>query len=196
MVSYLTNYFENVNNIIEKSKFNGSLFLGNYKAALDPVFLKQNDISVIINCSQDLPYIYDLVDPSEYGLFKLETFRIPVNDSLMEQDFYIMEKYLHKVLPFLLKKLLTEKKNILIHCHMGRQRSSGCVAALLYVLVDNNLLKFELNKKGQIGGSKEYKSELMKRVIEYIKVKRPQVFTYGWRVNFKPSLERFFNIKI
>jgi len=127
----LLNYFENANNIIpgddnvnvnlQGLSFNniisGQVWLGNYKAALDPKFIKDNNISVIINCSVDLPFIFNLIDPAEHGISKLETYRIPVYDSLLEHDIYIMEQYLHKVLPFLLKKLLKEKKNILIHCY-------------------------------------------------------------------------------
>jgi hypothetical protein len=77
----------------------------------------------------------------------------------------------------------------------GRQRSACVVAALLFVLIDNNLMKFE---NEQIGGSEEPnvtdKNKLMKRIIKYIIKRRPQAFSYGLRVNFKPSLERFFNI--
>lgn len=124
----LLNYFENVNNIIPgDDKINGAptfnnivsgqVWLGNYKSALDPKFIKENDISVIINASVDIPFIFDVIDPAEYGITKLETYRIPVYDSLLEHDIYVMEQYLHKVLPFLLKKLLKEKKNILINCH-------------------------------------------------------------------------------
>lgn len=123
------NYFENVNNIIpgddnvnnKGPKFNnivsGQVWLGNMKSALNPQFLKDNNISVIINCSVDIPFIFDITDPHEFGIAELETFRIPVYDSLLEDDIRIMEQYLSKVLPFLLKKLLKEKKNILIHCH-------------------------------------------------------------------------------
>lgn len=193
----LFNYFENANNIIpgndEINKDNithGQIWLGNMKAALDPKFIKQNDISVIINASVDIPFIFDLLDPSEHGIPKLETYRIPVYDSLLEHDIYIMEQYLHKVLPFLLKKLLKEKKNILIHCAAGRQRSACIVAALLFVLIDNDLMKlqnkFETKDKGK----------LMKIIIDYIIKKRPQAFSWGFRVNFKTSLEKFFKIKI
>jgi len=120
----LYNYFDNVNNIIPGDDnintgdiVSGQIWLGNMKAALDPKFIKENKISVIINASVDIPFIFDVIDPAEYGISKLETYRIPVYDSLLEHDIYIMEQYLHKVLQFLLKKLLKEKKNILIHCH-------------------------------------------------------------------------------
>jgi hypothetical protein len=40
------------------------------------------------------------------------------------------------------------------------------------------------------------KSQLMKNIIDYIMNKRPRAFSYGFRVNFKKSLERYFNIKL
>lgn len=190
MMSYLYSLFDNVNNIIPETKKSGSLWLGNYKSALDPIFLKDNNISVIINCSADLPYIYDILDPVNHGLNKLETFRIPVYDSLLDHDIYIMEEYLHTVLPFILKKMLSEHKNVLVHCHAGAQRSCCVIAAVLFVLVDNNIMKFDNLS------NKQNKSKLMKNIIEYILEKRPRAFSYGFRVNFKKSLENFFNIEI
>jgi hypothetical protein len=190
MMSYINSLFENVNNIIPENKKSGALWLGNYKSALDPVFLKDNKISVIINCSVDLPYIYDILDATNHGLQKLETFRIPVYDSLLDQDIYIMEQYLHTVLPFILKKLLKEHKNILIHCHAGAQRSACIVTAVLFVLVDNEIMEFD-----EIP-NKTDKSKLMKKVIAYVLAKRPRAFSYGFRVNFKKSLETFFNITL
>lgn len=180
--------FENANLIIPETSSNGTLWLGNYKSALDIEFIKQNNISVIVNCSVDLPYIYDIIDVNSHGLSKLETFRIPVYDSLLDHDIYIMEQYYHTVIPFIIKKLLKEHKNILVHCHAGAQRSASVVAAVLYVLIDNNIMLFnEINYSS--------KDKLMKNIIKYILAKRPRAFSYGFRVNFKKSLETFFNIK-
>lgn len=189
-MAYINRLFENVSNIIPGDKECGSLWLGNYKSALDPIFIKDNNISVIINCSVDLPYIYDILDPEVHGLDKLETFRIPVYDSLLDQDIYIMEQYIHTVLPFTLKKLLSERKNILIHCYAGAQRSACIVAAILFVLVDNKIVEFD-----EIP-NKTDNSKLMKKVVAYILAKRPRAFSYGFRVNFKKSLETFFNINM
>ena len=190
MMPYINSLFDNVNMIIPDNKKSGALWLGNYKSALDPLFLKENDISVIINCSADLPYVYDIVDPANHGLDKLETFRIPVYDSLLDHDIYIMEQYYHTVLPFILKKLLTEHKNILIHCHAGAQRSASVVAAVLFVLIDNDIMTFDNLP------NRSDKSKLMKKIIAYILEKRPRAFSYGFRVNFKKSLETFFGIEL
>jgi protein tyrosine phosphatase len=188
MMPYINSLFENVNMIIPENSQSGSLWLGNYKSALDPVFLKDNKISVIINCSADLPYIYDILDPANHGLNKLETFRIPVYDSLLDHDIYIMEQYYHTVLPFILKKLLTERKNVLVHCHAGAQRSASVVAAVLFVLIDNDIMTFDKLP------NRPDKSKLMKKIIAYILEKRTRAFSYGFRVNFKKSLENFFNL--
>lgn len=200
MISYIKMLFENANLIISKNKKSGSLWLGNYKSALDPVFLLDNNISVIINVSVDIPYIYEILDKDKHGLSKLESFRIPVYDSLLEHDIIIMEQYLSTVLPYILKKLLSERKNVLIHCAAGAQRSAAVVAGLLFVLVDNGILTdltgiLTLKNKDIEIKNVDDKSQLMKNIIDYIMYKRPRAFSYGFRVNFKKSLERFFNIK-
>ena len=94
-----------------------------------------------------------------------------------------MEQYLHKVLPFLIKKLLKEKKNVLVHCHAGKQRSAAVVAALLFILQD-------------CPNNSDGKAKCMNNVINYIRNCRPQAFSFGLRVNFRESLENYFKIKI
>lgn len=188
------NYFENANMVLSKSKDNGELWIGNYKSSLDLDFLVKNNICVIINCTPDVPYIYDLVDTEKLVLLKeLETVRIPVYDSLLENDFILMEKYMCSAIPFILKKLLKEKKNILVNCQAGRQRSGCVVAAVLFTIIDNDLLNIqdlsELNHK-----KTKDKGVLMRNVIEYIISKRSQAFSFGLRVNFKKTLQRFFKI--
>lgn len=59
----------------------------------------------------------------------------------------------------------------------GAQRSAAIVAALLYKLEPN-------------------KSKNMNKIIKYIIKQRPRVFSWGLRINFQESLEKYFNIKI
>lgn len=166
-----------------KENVHGSLWLGNYKSALDLEFLVKNNISVIINCSPDIPFIYEVMDPEQLcqknknfcGLRQLETFRIPVFDSLLEHDINLMEHYLPTVLHFIIKHLF-KQHNILVHCHQGAQRSSAIIAAVLYVLNDNKIHMID--------------------IIHYIRKHRPRVFAYGFRINFQKSLENYFNITI
>lgn len=199
---------ENANLIIPKIESKcGSLWLGNYKAILDLDFLVNNNISVVINCTADIPYIYEVLNTEELvSLKQLETFRIPVQDSLLEYDIKLMEEYFHIALPFILKKLIKEKKNVIINCYMGRQRSSINVALILYVLIFNDILSPE-TENGENGPSNIYpilnelplkttnKPKLMRNIIKYIIKKRPQAFSWGYRVNFKHSLEKFLGFE-
>jgi hypothetical protein len=159
-----------------------NVYLGNHKSALNLNFLKKNDINVIINCTKDKSFITDDVD------IRSEMYRIPVNDSLLECDFIIMQEQFKNIVPLLLRKYTIEKKNILVHCHMGKQRSAIVVAALLKVLLDNNYLSLDEIPKN-ITPKKQFSY-----ICNYIVKKRPQAFTFGYRINFKPSYFRFFDI--
>lgn len=185
----------NVNEIIP------NLWLGNYKSALDVNFLLDNKIDFIINCTPTTSFINEIlndklkteknndVDPKDLcAIYNIETFRIPVNDSLLERDFILMEQYLKIVIPLLLRKYTIEKKRILIHCHAGKQRSSIVVAALLKVLLDHNYIALN-----EIPSTKCQLTQFQ-NICKFMLTKRPQVFTYGYRINFAPSYKRFFNI--
>lgn len=182
----VVNMFDSANKIIDKTDRNGNLWLGDYHSTLDINFIVKNDISVIINCTPDIPYIYEILDSKDLIKIKnLETFRIPVLDSLLEHDILLMEQYYHTVIPFILRKLISEHKNILINCYAGKQRSASVVAAVLYVILDNNIVHIPgLNPPAD-----------MNNIIKYISKKRPVVFSFGLRVNFKKSLENFLKIK-
>lgn len=171
---------QNVHEIIPR------LYLGNYKAALDKQFIKENNINVIINCTPDYPFIYDTVTQTELELLpKFESMRIPVKDSQLEKDFLLMEFYMKVALPFLVQKYKSHDK-ILIHCHAGKQRSCILVAALLKVLLDTNVIEIS-----SIPKSINPKSQFF-QIVQYIIYKRPQAFTYGFKINFRKTYERFF----
>ena len=166
------------------------LWLGNYKSALDVDFLLNNNIDVIINCTQHIPFVNQL----ELNIDDIETYRIPVNDSLLECDFLLMQDYFKIIIPLLLRKYTIEKKKILIHCHSGKQRSAILTAALLKVLIDKNYITLQkeltLSKESTVPkGKKQFQY-----ICNYILSKRPQVFTYGLRINFEPTYKRFFKI--
>lgn len=165
------------------------LWLANYKPPLDLEFIKKNNIDVIINCTPDIPFYNEMFDEKSLKKIKnIETFRISVYDSLLEKDILLMEEYLKYILPFMLKKYVQEKKNILIHCKAGAQRSAIIVAAFLKVLLDKNTVFIP-----DIPKTFDQK-EQFKNIYNYLLKKRPRVFTYGFRINFKNSYKRFFRI--
>jgi hypothetical protein len=181
-------------NLNQNSKF-PDLWLGNYKTALDPSFLIDNNIHVIINCTPDLPFIIDQLYQENKNVDKkfdkinfnnMEFYRIPVNDSLLEKDLILMENYFKLGLPFLVKKYIIQKRNILIHCHAGKQRSAILMAALLKTLIDNDHIQIKEIPK-QIDDNLQFQY-----ICNYILSKRYQVFTYGFRINFEKTYKRFF----
>ena len=170
---------DNANLIISNN--NANLWLGNYKAALDFNFLKENNISVIINCTKEIPFIFEI----SKAPLKLETIRIPIYDSNSERDNSLLMDNLKNVLEFVHNKFFKEHKNILIHCAVGKSRSASVVAAFLYYSI----------KKSRKNIANTTDDQLMNNVIKYIISKRPCTFYYGTRVNFREALQTFFKIK-
>ena len=174
------------------------LWLGDADAALNADFLLKNRIDYIVNCTQTVPVIHDTLNNIENKeltidqfktLCKIDTFRIPVNDSLLEKDFILMEQYFKIILPLLLRKYTIEKKKILIHCYAGKQRSAILVAAFLKVLNDNGYIGLT-----EIPENNIQKSLQFQQICNFMLTKRPQVFTYGYKINFIKTYKRYFNL--
>jgi len=98
------------------------LWLGNFKSSQDINFLKNNRITVIINCTKDLPFI-DI-----QGVYK---YRVPVDDNLAKEEIVSMAHWITKILPIIANHY-QQGRAILIHCAMGMQRSAIVVLCLLY----------------------------------------------------------------
>lgn len=162
------------------------IWLGNHKAAIDIDFLKKNNINFILNCTPNMPLYNQIYTQSE--LDNIETYRIPVNDSLLERDFILMEKYFKIIIPLLVKKYTLQKQRILIHCHAGKQRSAIIVAGLLKVLLDHDYITIDSIPKTQS------QIKQLDYIYNFLLSKRSQVFTYGLRINFEQTYRRFFRI--
>ncbi len=177
IIKKFINYFENENLIIEKDKC--KIWVGNYITGKNVDFIKKNNIKLVINCTENLNWI----DQSTLSLQDLIYFnktvkfeRIPVLDSLKERDLQLMYEYLDSILNKIFNSFL-RGENILIYCHMGRQRSQIVMAAFLYKYSEY-FREYEFNTKYD--------------VFNYILSKRPQAFSYGLRVNFLPSFNKYF----
>ena len=70
---------------------------------------------------------------------------------------------------------------------MGKQRSAIVVAALLKVLLDYNYIKIDTIPKEDVSLEKQFNY-----ICKYIVSKRPQAFTFGYKINFTLSFFRFF----
>jgi dual specificity MAP kinase phosphatase len=90
---------------------------------MDPEFLRANNITVVFNCTKDLPFHNSVV----------KRYRVPVDDNLEAVEITNM----HSWSPEIIAKLLREYKaghTILVHCFAGMQRSACVVAMTLIAL--------------------------------------------------------------
>lgn len=99
------------------------LWLGNKESSVDTNFLRSNNITVVFNCTKDLPFSNDV----------LRKYRVPVDDNLANEEISNMTKWAPEIV---LKVILEYKSgaNILIHCFAGMQRSAAVMAMTLIAM--------------------------------------------------------------
>lgn len=141
------------------------VYLGNYKAAKDDQFIKDKNIKAILNCTKDIPNYH-----TQTGI---EYMRIPIDDSLLQEDIKKLYDFFPCIIQFIKKHAEIQKQNILIHCYAGRQRSAASVAAYLMHTKNYNPLE----------------------ACKYIVDKRKEAFHYGLSLNFENSLKKFHKNK-
>jgi protein-tyrosine phosphatase len=98
------------------------LWLGNFQASQDEVFLRTHGIKTVFNCTKNLQFHPSI--PTRY--------RLPVDDNLQEDEIRNMELWSYEVIYKLLKEY-KEDKPILVHCAAGMQRSAAVTAMFLMV---------------------------------------------------------------
>jgi len=101
-------------------KINNNIYIGNINTAQNTDFIKNNNISIIINCSKDIPFYYN----------HTVNYRIPVNDDLSTASIVLMTHYLKHLIP-IINNHLNKGEILFIHCRAGMQRSATFLAGLL-----------------------------------------------------------------
>lgn len=166
------------------------LWIGDVNAALGVPFLTDENIDIVVNCTPNHPFAKDKYTQPSQLLNNITFIRIPVYDSLLERDFILMEQYMEILLPYLTKEYIRDKQ-ILIHCYAGKQRSGIIVAALLFVLISGNHIPPQTIDLETIPLSRQI---LADKVFSFLLSRRPQVFTFGIKINFIKSFQRYFNL--
>ena len=120
-------------NFLFKKENGGKIYLGDMITSTDAHFLENNNIEVIINCTNDLPFNNN---------YKIKNYRCGISDLTLNSE-KENQLYKEKINYFLeiIDKALNNNKNILIHCRNGMQRSAAMVAS--YLIKYNNLTKDE-----------------------------------------------------
>jgi protein-tyrosine phosphatase len=109
-------------NIINKyNKIYKNLYIGNYESALDKKFLKNKNIKLIVNCTRT--YSYNLSDD-------IQMVRINITDINSPENNIIIASTIDKVLE-IINIYIKSDEGVLVHCHMGQQRSAMVVVCYL-----------------------------------------------------------------
>ena len=106
------------------------LWLGNSKASMDEKFLRENNITVIFNCTKDLPF----------HSYIRKRYRVPIDDNLRHEEIRNLDLWSFETI----YKLTKEHKNgsVLVHCYAGMQRSAAVVA--MFLIANYNMKKDEV----------------------------------------------------
>jgi len=156
------------------------LYLGSVETSNDFEEIKRRNISVIINCTKDIDNKFELrlLKPIEeapedvrfwliQNSYYIKYFRIPVDDNGDEKEVDNFYKYVMEILPEIYR-LYKYGKTILVHCLAGNQRSVAFVCAFLMY----------------------YDKLVFEEAVGLLLHKKPNVFYFGERINFKDALLR------
>lgn len=130
-----------------------NLWIGDIYSSRNRKFITDNNIKLIINCSNNIRFI---------DIPEIKKIRINVGDNNSIRTNNIMYKNLEPVTN-LIEKYLANNKGVLIHCIFGIQRSATIVAAYL-------MKKYKLNKYDAIKMIKSHRRITFLHYIKYSKL--------------------------
>ena len=119
------------------------IFISDIKSAQTEELLDQNDIDVIINCTTQNSLVYPSTKKERI------VYNIPINDPPTPNDTEYLNNNFINIVMFM-EEYVKSKKNILVHCVAGSQRSSTIVT--IYIMCKfgfeiNSICKFLQSKR-------------------------------------------------
>jgi predicted protein tyrosine phosphatase len=108
--------------VMQPVEVNPRLYLGDAKAALSCECHQRHGFMLVVNCTTNIPFID--------GVENATHVRVPVEDNGNVEEIEKLEQKLPEIVN-VIDKHLTQGHKVLVHCHMGRQRSAAVVAAYL-----------------------------------------------------------------
>jgi hypothetical protein len=157
------------------------IYLGGSDGSKDSSFIKGKKISVILNCTKDLPNHFEplFIEPIENAPEDVQKwigenlpkyYRLPIDDNMKDVEIERFYEYSKKIIPIIIKHYY-EGKNIFVHCLAGAQRSAAFVALLLTILEKIS----------------------MEDAIDKIIKKRRQAFCFGMQINFHDAIQKYIS---
>lgn len=104
------------------------LWIGDKDDAYDINFIQDNNIDIVINCTSEIPYPKWYKDGDN-----IKYLRYPFRDNPNQNgynDNHQMFEELNNITDYIHEHLL-QLKSILVHCHLGKQRSPTVIAGYL-----------------------------------------------------------------
>jgi len=109
------------------------LWIGDRRSASDRMFLSNKKISIVLNCSTDIPFVdYNRMKLNIKKVrIKIKTPNSEINDREISKCNKLFYKYLENTLSFLYENLTIRNNNVLIYCNTGNIISVAFAAAYL-----------------------------------------------------------------
>tara|TARA_Y100000389_G_C17418380_1_gene495121 strand:- start:257 stop:814 length:558 start_codon:yes stop_codon:yes gene_type:complete len=123
------NWIDNKNEIIK------NLWLGDNISAHDKIFIKDNNIRLIVNVTKECKFI-DLKNIKKYRINICDDGSLSTNSKLLREFSFVKD---------LIKETLKKNQGVLIHCMEGVQRSAALT--ILYLMNENNISYDEAYEK-------------------------------------------------
>jgi len=132
----------NLKNLMDKyNKIFDNLYIGNYESPLDTEFIKNKNIKLIINCTKN--YKYNVDD-------SINILRLNITDYNSPENNIIIASNIDKILE-IINIYLNSGEGVLVHCHMGQQRSAMIISCYLMkyhnMKLEETLEKIKLKRK-------------------------------------------------
>lgn len=112
----------NLINLIDKyNLILNNLYIGNYQSPTDTDFLKKRNIKLIVNCTKTYNYPIDE---------NIQMIRLNITDFNSPENNIIVASNIDRILE-IINIYLGSNEGVLVHCHMGQQRSAMVIACYL-----------------------------------------------------------------
>jgi protein-tyrosine phosphatase len=132
----------NLHKILAKyNRIIDNLYIGNYLSPIDNEFINEKNIKLIINCTKT----YNYKSPDN-----IQVLRLNITDLNSPENNYIISASIDKILE-IIQIYIKSNEGVLVHCHMGQQRSAMVVTCYLLkylkLSLDKSITKIKKQRK-------------------------------------------------
>ncbi len=133
-----------------------NLFIGSFSDAIDPLFLKQNNIKLIVNAAKEI-----VIDYTIFGIEDMNVVRLNLDD--IDSQLLNVNNSLDRTLE-IMKQYIDQNKGVLVHCRAGVSRSASVIIAYLmkyHNMSFNHAYSYLINKRPIVNPNAGFITQLM-----------------------------------